>query len=114
MATSSALDPQFKKLMPSTVTIHATGTKNNYGEFSYAGGGTTYNARIEKENRMLRTDEGSSLTSDTTVYIYGEATSLNLDSKLTLPDGTVRVIYAIDTVVDETGNVHHQSIYCGR
>ena len=111
MATSSALDAQFKNLMPATVQVVASGTKNNYGEISY-GATTSYSARVEKKQRMLRTDSGESLKSETAVYVYGDA-SLALDSQLTLPDGTVRVIYAIDTVTDETGNVHHQTAYCG-
>ncbi len=110
MATSAALDAQFKKLMPDTVTVVATGTRNNYGELSY-GSATEYTARVEKKQRMIRTDDGDSLKSETAVFIYGDA-SLALDSELTLPDGTARVIYAIDTVTDETGNVHHQTAFC--
>ena len=97
--------------MPSTVTVVASGTANNYGELTY-GSGTTYSARVEKRHRMIRTDEGDSLKSDTAVYIYGDA-ALELQSQLTLPGSVVRVIYAIDTVHDETGNVHHQTAYCG-
>ena len=35
MATSNALDAQFKDLMPETVSIVVSGTRNNYGELSY-------------------------------------------------------------------------------
>jgi hypothetical protein len=67
---------------------------------------------VQKRQRMIRNDEGEHLKSDTEVYVYGDA-ALALDSQLTLPDGTVRVIYGIDTVTDETGNVHHQVAFCG-
>lgn len=111
MATSAALDPQFKDLMPETVQVVASGSKNNYAEFTY-GATTSYSAHVRKVTTMLRDNTGDSLESDTIVYIYGDA-SLALDSQLTLPDSTVRTVYKVESVSDETGNLHHQTVYCG-
>jgi hypothetical protein len=111
MATSSALDPQFKDLMPETVQVVVSGTRNSYGELSY-GATTSFSAHVQKRQKMIRADNGDELTSDTVVYIYGDA-GLELDSQLTLPGGTVRVVLAVDSVTDETGNIHHQIAYAG-
>ena len=60
---------------------------------------------------MFRDDNGDNMKADTKVYIYGDA-GVVLDSQLTV-NSVVRVIYGVDTVTDETGNVHHQVVYCG-
>ena len=89
-------------MMPSTVTLNAVSTTDAYGKRTFAAAGTSIQCRVQTARRLLITEDGKSIPVEGTVYCFGTSMA-KINDKLTLPDGTVVPIVAVETRNDDTG-----------
>lgn len=88
-----AIDPQLTAFMPHTVTIQSVSSTNNYGEPTF-GTARTADAYVEPNTTLTATDEVDETHKPTTAYISD--TTITIDDKITLPDGTTPEIASIE------------------
>lgn len=96
------IEAAFASMMPSTVTLNAVASTDAYGKRTFAGASTSIQCRIQTSRRMVITEDGKQVPVEGTVYCYGTSAA-TINDKLTLPDGTVVPIVAVETRNDETG-----------
>ena len=94
-------------MTPDTVDIRTTSTTNNYGERTYSGGATTYDAYIRRSNDADRTDRVDNIDYDYVVYIPDSSLTLNVQDQVTLPApvSATRPVVKVDTKKDPLGQV---------
>ncbi len=94
-------------MTPDTVDIRTTSTTNNYGERTYTGGATTYDAYIRRSNDADRTDRVDNIDFDYVVYIPDASLTLNVQDQVTLPApvSATRPIVKVETKKDPLGQV---------
>ena len=114
MAVSPNLDPDFRELMPYTVTIAPKSGQNQYNEATF-GTPVTYQARVAGKIMELRNKRGEQVT--TTFELWIDTTdTIAPDAKLTLTGATwvdtTPEIFTVRRVSDENGDSHVQ-ISCG-
>lgn len=94
-------------MTPDTVDIRTTSTLNNFGERTFSGSATTYQAfirRVEESDRGRIKDDA---VADWVVYIPSDTATIAVDDEITLPapvSGT-RPILRVDTKKDAAGQV---------
>lgn len=96
-------------LTPDTVDVRTTSTVNNYGERTFSGGATTYDAYVRRKNTTDRdSDErGDALDYEYVVYIMDDSLTLNVQDQVSLPapvSGT-RPVVMVETRKDPGGQV---------
>lgn len=106
-----AFETEFLTLMPSTITVKAYTSFNQYGEPSYSTSGTTYRALIQEQPTEITDAFGREVISSHTIYVASTA-RIPLTSKLELPDGTDPAIIRSDVMYDQDG-IHHVVLFCG-
>lgn len=99
-------------LLRQTVTIATASTKDVYGKATFATG-VDYPARVEPVNELVRGANAKEVVVNADVYLAGDVT-VTTTSSLTLPDGSVPVIVAVDKQTGGDGTVHHTRIRCTR
>lgn len=106
-----AFESDFLTLMPSTITIQAFNSVNQYGEPTYSTGTTTYRAYIQEQPEEISDAYGREIISSHTIYV-ASTTRIPITSKLVLPDGTDPAIVRSDVMYDQDG-IHHVVLFCG-
>jgi hypothetical protein len=100
---ATAFSVALSSLTTTTVTVRAKGGRNNYGEATYSGSGTSYAARIEK----VVTQDASLGREDEVVeyraYIMSTTLTVDLEDEVTFDDGLVRPLVDVDYRHDEHG-----------
>lgn len=96
------IEAAFASMMPSTVTLNAVSSTDAYGKRTFSGTATSIQCRIQTARRLLITEDGKQIPVEGTVYCYGTSAA-TVNDKLTLPDGTVVPIVAVETRNDDTG-----------
>jgi len=101
-------------MTPDTVEIRTTSTVNNYGERTFTGGATTYDAYILRVEEARRNADESLIDVDYIAYIPNATISADVDSQITLPApiSDTRPIVRVNTKRDPLGQVA-QIIYVG-
>ena len=101
-------------MTPDTVQIRTTSTVNNYGERTYSGGATTYDAYIIRVEEARRTADENLIDIDYIAYIPDAAIAVDPDGQITLPSpiSETRPIVRVNTKRDPLGQVA-QVIYVG-
>ena len=94
-------------MTPDTVEVRTSSTVNSYGERSFAGGATTYDAYIRRVNSSDLNDRDDFNDVEWVVYIMDDSLTLEVDDQLTLPSPVsgVRPIRRLDTRKDPNGQV---------
>lgn len=94
-------------MTPDTVSIRTSSTINNYGELSFSGDATSYDAYIRRINESDRNDIDDTIEVDWVVYIPHSTLTLDVDDQLTLPApiSETRPIVKVDTRRDPKGQV---------
>ena len=95
------------QMTPTTVDIRTTSSTNNYGEHTYSGGATTYDAYVRRITQADRDVSNDFIEVDYIVYIPHQTLTLAVDDQLTLPapiSGT-RPIVKVDLRSDALGQV---------
>jgi hypothetical protein len=101
-------------MTPDTVEIRTTSTVNNYGERSYSGGATTYDAYIIRVEEAQRSVDDNLVDVDYIAYIPNATIAADTDSQITLPSpiSETRPIVRVNTKRDPLGQVA-QVVYVG-
>jgi len=98
-------------LMPFTITYEAVATRDAYGKVLTYADSVDYRARVTyKHQRVASRATGQDVIASIQVWIEGVITTINVDDRVTLPDGTTPLIVAWDLPTDEIGN-HHCKLY---
>ena len=101
-------------MTPDTVQIRTTSTVNSYGERSYSGGATTYDAYIMRVEEAQRNVDENLENVDYIAYIPNATIAADIDSQITLPSpiSATRPIVRVNTKRDPLGQVA-QVVYVG-
>jgi hypothetical protein len=102
------MEQELLALLKQTVSIAGT-TTNKYDE-QVPGTPTSYPARVEYNNVLVKDSQGKEVVSKAQVILDGTVSVGSLD-EITLPDGTKPIILSIEKNPDETGNIHHVVVY---
>lgn len=115
-----AIDPVLFDLFDTTVTI-AKRTSTHTDGYPKPGFGTatTYSAKIERSEDLVRTEQGHETVSRRKVYLYnaagwGSSNMPRVYDRLTLPDThapTTPQIMLVQPVSDENG-INHVVLWC--
>lgn len=94
-------------MTPDTVSVRTSSTVNNYGEQSFSGDATSYNAYIRRRLESDRGNINDTVECDFVVYIPDTSLTLNVDDQLTLPApiSATRPIVQVETKRDPNGQV---------
>lgn len=98
---------QFEALMPDTVTVATLLglSSDGYGTETFSTSPTTFKARVVREQKLVRTLQGTEEMADTVVYIASTST-FAASSLITLPGGLTPPLLALEAFPDEDG-IHH-------
>lgn len=101
-------------MTPETVAVRTSSSVNNYGERSFAGGATTYDAYVEKSNEVIR-NENEERIADYKVFIPDASLNINPEDQITLP-APISAVRPIIKVERRTDNFGQQCVvvYCGK
>jgi hypothetical protein len=92
----------FLDLMPQTVTWYPKSSTDAYGKDTFSGTGKSQRCRIEKSTGISQKADGQDVSVDGTIYFYGVST-IGIEDKLVLPDGSSRIVLNIETSDDGDG-----------
>lgn len=101
----------FLDMMPHSVVVASASSMNSYGKLSHSATNSTYSALVQYEQKLIRAMDGTEKISMAQV-IMASTKFISPNDKITLPDGTKRPIFKIDTLADDEGQ-HHIEIYFG-
>jgi len=99
-------------LLRQSVAISSSSSKDVYGKSSWATA-TDYPARVEPVNELTRDANAREVTVYADVYLAGDA-DVTTASRISLPDGSIPIIVAVDKQTAGDGTVHHTRIRCAR
>jgi|TARA_B100000519_G_C13921255_1_gene286916 hypothetical protein len=101
-------------MTPDTVQIRTTSTVNNYGERTYSGSATSYDAYIIRVEESRRSADENLRDIDYIAYIPDGTIAADVDSQITLPApiSATRPIVRVNTKRDPLGQVA-QVVYVG-
>ena len=98
----------FLDFMPETVTIAPFSSRDSYNVPTH-GTAVSFAARVVKKQQLVRAGDGSERISTGHAWIGGTP-SMTTEDKLTLADGTVPEVLAVESLPDEDGD-HHVKIF---
>ncbi len=108
-----SFDLPLLELMPSTIRVSTRTSHNNYGEPSYAASTATYRCRIVQKPEFIRTAADEVIEVSHTIWARSTgATTITVDDRITLPDGTQPQIMAVWRYPDTDG-IHHTKLLLG-
>ena len=101
-------------MTPDTVQIRTTSSVNNYGERTYTGGATSYDAYIIRVEEARRNADENLVDVDYIAYIPDASIAVDPDGQITLPApiSATRPIVRVNTKRDPLGQVA-QVVYVG-
>ena len=101
-------------MTPDTVQIRTTSTVNNYGERTYSGGVTTYDAYIIRVEEARRNADENLIDVDYIAYIPNATIDVDVTGQITLPApiSDTRPIVRVTPKRDPLGQVA-QIVYVG-
>lgn len=106
-----AIARDFYVMMPHTITVYGSSTLDKYGRQSYGATGTGYRCRLVWDSRMVRGQDGREVLEAGRAIVYGFAT-VDVNDKVTLPDGKSPLVTSVQQLKDEGGD-HHTVIGFG-
>jgi len=103
-----ALEQDFLEWFNQTITLEPFTGVNTYGEPQY-GTAVQYSAFVQRKTKLVRDRIGQEAVSTSQVYLNGTV-NVDIQDRITLPDGSRPVILSIEALPDETGNIHHKVV----
>ena len=96
-----------RNMTPDSVSIRTTSTVNNYGERTWTGGTTSYDAYVRRANEADRDVNVDNIDYDYVAYIPSSSLTLSVDDEITLPAplSAIRPIVKVETRKDALGQV---------
>lgn len=109
-----SLEGELRSLMNQTLTRKAGTGYNSRGDATYSTASTTYACRVEGHRHIVKDGSGRDVVVHHEVYVgttsTGGVPAITPQDRVTLPDNTVPLLVAVDTVRDESGT-HHQVLH---
>lgn len=109
-----SLQAELRSLLDQTLTRKANSGFNTRGDPTNSTASTTYACRVEAHRHIVKDASGRDAVVHHTVFVgttsTGGVPAIGLNDRITLPDGTVPLLVAVDTVRDESGT-HHQELH---
>lgn len=99
-----AIDRQIYEFFPHTVTIYPFSSKNNYGEDVQSASGRTAQAYVEPTKTISETNTTREQSQPKQIYVSD--TSITLQDKIMLADGTTPEIATIEVHTVVAGLEH--------
>lgn len=103
--------------MDQTLTVHAVSGYKSVGDPTYSTASASHACRVEKVQRLVKGPDGRDVLATTRVFVgtttAAVAPTVTVQSKVTLPDGTVPKLLAVDTQRKRAGGTDHQVLYFG-
>jgi predicted metallo-beta-lactamase superfamily hydrolase len=96
------IEKAFLELMPDTVTWYKMSATDAYGKHTFNATANSQRCRVERSLGISQNAEGKVIAEDGKIYFFGTST-IGIQDKLVLPDGTVRVVLRIETSTDTHG-----------
>lgn len=106
------IEAAFLEMMPSTVTIYPQTAKSAYGAQTWSGSGTGVRCRIQQTGTLSHDENGRQVIEVGRIIFYGTPT-INLDSKIVLPDGSIPILLSVQVHYDQDGT-NHTTVSYGR
>ncbi len=96
-----------RNVTPDSVSIRTTSTVNDYGERTWTGGTTSYDAYVRRANEADRDANVDNIDYDYVAYIPSSSLTLNVADEITLPAplSAIRPIVKVETRKDALGQV---------
>jgi len=102
-------EQDFLEWFKQTVTIEPYYGQNQYAEPIY-GLPIEYPAFVQRKTKLVRSAAGKEVVSTAQVYLNGTV-NIDIQDRITLPDGSQPAILSVEVLPDELGNVHHVVVY---
>lgn len=97
------IEAAFSGMMPSTVSLNAVSSTDEYGKRTFSATTTSIQCRVQTTRKIMISEDGSQIPVEGTVYCYGTSAA-TVNDKLTLPDASVVPILSVETRNDDTGS----------
>jgi hypothetical protein len=109
-----SFDTAFLSMMPDTLTVtHLSGVSTDgYGRATYTTSPHSCRCLVQEKQTKVQTYEGTEELATTVVWVRS-TTTFGPSDRITLPDGTVPVLMAVEELHDADG-VHHHKLFMGR
>lgn len=107
------IPPGLLKLFDQTVTVRRTTGQNSRGDRLYSPSAETYKARQENKTTLVKDRLGQDVVSKTRCFVAATSTgfpSIGVDDRVTMPDGTMPKLIAVDQLRDAAGP-NHEVLY---
>lgn len=116
-----AFETAFEEFMAATVSIEPVSTRDSYGKTTF---GTAVDAiaKVSYTTSVRRDVANETVVVTAMVWLppadhvptlrsgFAATPTVTTGSRVTLPDGTARVVVSIDAPQDEDGAIHHQRL----
>jgi len=108
-----AFDVSLLDLMPDTLKVSVLKgvSTDGYGTASFSSSTQSYRCRVVEKQHLVHTFDGDEQVARTVVWVRSTSTFGPWD-KITLPDGTLLRLLAVEDYRDEEG-AHHQRLFGG-
>ena len=102
-------------MTPTTVGIRTTSTVNNYGERTFSGSVTNYDAYVRKATNADRSETIDNKVIEYVAHIPHQTLAVDVDDEITLPAPAsgISPIVKVDIKTDALGQVG-LIVYCGK
>lgn len=90
-------------LTPTTVVIDTGSTTNAYGERTFTGSTTTYDAYVQEGTNVIRNNVNEEVVADYVAYIPDASLTLTVNDQINMPVVGVRPIVKVRYRSDENG-----------
>ena len=86
-----------------TVTIDTGSTTDAYGERTFTGSTTSYDARVEQTSVVIRNNRDEDVVSEFVAYIPDNSLTLTVNDQISMPVVGVRPIIKVEYRTDDLG-----------
>lgn len=114
-----AMDNDLREMLQQTVNVALVSSRDEFNQRAF-GSDVAYPARVAEVFTNVVDFNGKEVLATTVVWIGPESsgetlpTTMDVHSRLTLPDGSTPTLLSVTELPDETGNPHHIKIFLGR
>ena len=84
-----------RDLTPTTVTIDTGSTTNAYGERTFTGSTTSYDAYVTEMTNVIRNNRDEEIIADYVAYIPSQSLTLTVNDQIDMPTVGVRPIVKV-------------------
>jgi hypothetical protein len=108
------IEAEFAEMMQDTIIVYPQESVDKYGKRAFSGTLQIIPCRLIVESRMTRDRQGREVMESGRAICYGAFTNITTDHKMVLPSGEQPPILSVNSIRDESGQIHHTTIAFGR